>query len=498
MRHLFARKPIERIVEHSDEGEHKLRRVLGPVSLISLGIGSVIGAGLFSMTGPAAAEHAGPAITISMLLAALACLFAGLCYSEFSSAIPVAGSAYTYAYASLGEWLAWIIGWDLILEYAVAGAAVSVSWSGYVVSMLHDFGIEFPAQLAAGPFETTRLPDGRIVDGILLPDGRIIEGIINLPAVFIIVVLSLLLVLGVRESARANNVMVFIKLAVIVVFVGLGVKYVNTANYHPYIPPNTGDFGVFGVSGIFAGAGSIFFAYVGFDCVSAAAQEARNPQRDMPIGILGSLLVCTILYVAFAAVLTGMVPYTDLGVSAPVAVAIDRTPFGWLGSLVKIGIIVGFSSVILVSMLGQTRVSYSMARDGLLPAAFSKIHPKYRSPWVSALLFMAFCIPLCGFFPMAVIGDMTSIGTLFAFVIVCAAVVVLRRTHPDQPRPFRTPFVPLLPIVGIIVNLALMYSLGWPNWLRLGIWLAIGQIIYMVYGRRHSRLRRENGTGVRA
>ncbi len=482
MNYLFARKSIASIVEHSGEGEHTLHRTLGPISLISLGIGSVIGAGLFSMTGPAAAANSGPAITISMILASLACVFAGLCYSEFSCAIPVAGSAYTYTYATLGEWMAWIIGWDLILEYAVAGSTVCVSWSAYVVSFLHDFGIEFPARFAAGPFEKVELPDGRMI-----------EGIINLPAVFIIIALSLILVVGVRHSARANNVMVVVKLAVIVVFIALGWKYINPENYHPYIPANTGNFGEFGVSGIFAGAGTIFFAYIGFDCVSAAAQEARNPQRDMPIGILGSLLICTILYVLFAHVLTGLVPYTKLGGSAPVAVAVDATPFGWLGGLVKFGIIVGYTSVILVTMLGQTRVTYSMARDGLFPPAFAAIHPKFRTPWISTLLFMGFCIPLCAFFPMSVLGDMTSIGTLFAFVIICAAVLVLRRTNPDQPRPFRTPFVPLIPIMGIVVNLALMYSLGWPNWARLGGWLLIGQVIYMFYGRRHSRLRRGHG-----
>jgi len=432
------------------------------------------------MTGPAAAEHSGPAITISLLLASLACVFAGLCYSEFSGSIPVAGSAYTYAYASLGEWMAWIIGWDLILEYAVAASTVCVSWSAYVVSFLHDFGIEIPARYAAGPFEKVELPDGRMI-----------EGIINLPAVFIIVALSLILVVGVSHSARANNVMVFIKVGVILVFIALGLRYISMDNYTPYIPKNTGTFGEFGMSGIFAGAGTIFFAYIGFDCVSACAQETRNPQRNVPIGILGSLLVCTILYVAFAAVLTGMVPYTELGVAAPVAVAVDKTPFGWLGGLVKFGIIVGYTSVILVTMLGQTRISYSMARDGLLPPAFARIHPRFRTPWVAQLLFMAFCVPLCAFFPMSVIGDMTSIGTLFAFVIICAAVLVLRRTHPDQPRPFKTPLMPWMAILGIGVNLLLMYSLGWANWARLGVWLAIGQIIYMVYGRRHSRLRRD-------
>ncbi len=463
----------------SEGGEHRLRRTLGPMQLISLGIGAIIGAGLFSLTGVAAAEYAGPAVALSMLVAAIGCAFAGLCYSEFSCMIPVAGSAYTYAYTTLGEWLAWIIGWDLVLEYAVGAATVSISWSGYVVSLLNDLGIRLPAQLVAGPLEPLKLPDGTLI-----------HGVINLPAVFIITVISLLLMIGIKESARTNAVIVVIKVAVVLVFIGLGWRYVESANYTPFIPANTGEFGRFGLSGIMAGAGTIFFAYIGFDAVSTAAQEARNPQKHMPIGIIGSLIICTVLYVLFSVVLTGMVNYTQLGVSAPVALAIDKTPFLWLNKLVKLGIIAGFTSVILVMLLGQSRVFYSMSRDGLVPPVFSAVHPKFRTPWRSNLLFCFFVAPFSAFLPLSVVGHMTSIGTLFAFVIVCAGVWVMRRKNPGAPRPFKTPLVPLVPILGIVWNFAMMYSLGWDNWIRLGIWFLIGQILYFIYGYKHSHLRR--------
>jgi APA family basic amino acid/polyamine antiporter len=475
---LFATKSLDRIMAESEAGEHKLKRTLGPLSLVALGIGAIIGAGLFSLTGVAAAQNAGPAVALSMVVAAIGCAFAGLCYSEFSCMIPVAGSAYTYAYATLGEWLAWIIGWDLVLEYAVGASTVSISWSGYVVSVLHDFGIDLPARFVGGPFEA-----------IMLPDGRMIQGFMNLPAVFIIVIISLLLVLGIKESARTNAVIVVIKLAVVVVFIGLGWLYINKGNYTPFIPPNEGSFGRFGFSGIMAGAGTIFFAYIGFDAVSTAAQEAKNPQRDMPMGIIGSLAICTVLYVLFAVVLTGMVSYKSLGVAAPVAVAIDITPYRWLRELVKFGIICGFTSVILVMLLGQSRVFYSMSRDGLVPRIFSDIHPKFSTPWRSNLLFMLFVAPFSAFLPLSVVGHMTSIGTLFAFVIVCASVLVMRRSNPDAPRPFRTPWVPLVPVLGILWNFAMMYSLGAANWLRLLVWLVIGQAIYFAYSRSHSRLK---------
>lgn len=477
---LFATKSVSRIIAESEGAEHKLRRTLGPGNLIALGIGAIIGAGLFSLTGLAAAQHAGPAVALSMVAAAIGCAFAGLCYSEFASSIPVAGSAYTYAYVTMGEWVAWIIGWDLVLEYAVGAATVSISWSGYVVSLLHDLGIHLPAQLVSGPFEPLKLADGTQV-----------HGIINLPAVFIVILVSMVLMLGIKESARANGVIVVIKLAVVLVFIGVGWMFVNRANYTPFIPANTGEFGHFGFSGIMAGAGTIFFAYIGFDAVSTAAQEARDPRRDMPIGIIGSLVICTVLYVLFSVVLVGMVPYTELGVAAPVALAVDKTPYLWLNGLVKMGIIAGFTSVILVMLLGQSRVFYSMSRDGLVPKVFSAIHPRLRTPWRSNLLFCLFLIPFSGFLPLKVVGHMTSIGTLFAFVIVCAGVWIMRVKHPDAPRPFKTPLVPLIPILGILWNAAMMYSLGWDNWLRLAVWLLIGQVIYFVYGRRHSHLRRD-------
>jgi APA family basic amino acid/polyamine antiporter len=475
---LFATKSLDRIMAESESGEHKLRRTLGPMNLMSLGIGAIIGAGLFSLTGIAAAQNAGPAVALSMVVAGIGCAFAGLCYSEFSCMIPVAGSAYTYAYTTLGEWLAWIIGWDLVLEYAVGASTVSISWSGYVVSLLHDLGIDLPAQLVAGPFEP-----------LSLPDGRMIHGMINLPAVFIIVCISMLLMTGIKQSARTNAVIVVIKLMVVLVFIGLGWLYINRANYTPFIPPNEGVFGQYGFSGIMKGAGTIFFAYIGFDAVSTAAQEARNPQKDMPIGIIGSLAICTVLYILFSIVLTGIVNYKELGVAAPVAVAVDKTPYLWLNKLIKFGIICGFTSVILVMLLGQSRVFYSMSRDGLVPKVFSAIHPAWRTPWRSNMLFCLFVAPFSAFLPLSVVGHMTSIGTLFAFVIVCAAVWIMRRTQPGAPRPFRTPWVPAVPILGIGWNFAMMYSLGWENWLRLGIWLVIGQIIYFGYSRYHSHLR---------
>jgi APA family basic amino acid/polyamine antiporter len=474
---LFATKPIERIMSESEGGAHTLKRTLSATSLIALGIGAIIGAGLFSLTGLAAAQNAGPAVVLSMVVAAIGCAFAGLCYSEFSCMIPVAGSAYTYAYATLGEWLAWIIGWDLVLEYAVGAATVSISWSGYVVSLLSDFGIHLPPQFLAGPFEPVHLPGG--VD---------IQGVVNLPAMFILVCISLLLMLGIQESARVNGIIVVVKLLVVVVFIALGWAFIDKSNFTPFIPPNTGRFGEFGISGIMAGAGTIFFAYIGFDAVSTAAQEAKNPRRDMPIGIIGSLIICTILYVLFSFVLTGMVNYKDLGVSAPVAVAIDKTPYAWLKLLIKFGVIAGFTSVILVMLLGQSRVFYSMSRDGLVSKVFSDIHPKFLTPWRSNLLFLLFVAPLGGFLPLKVVGHMTSIGTLFAFVIVCAGVLVMRRTHPHTPRPFQTPLVPIVPALGIVWNFAMMYSLGTDNWIRLIVWLLIGQVIYFAYSRHHSRL----------
>ncbi|HLH18048.1 MAG TPA: amino acid permease [Bryobacteraceae bacterium] len=477
---LFATKPVSRILADAEAGGRRLKRTLGAGQLVALGIGAIIGAGLFSMTGMAAAQNAGPAVVFSMVIAALGCGLAGLCYSEFACMLPVAGSAYTYAYATLGEWIAWIIGWDLVIEYAIGAATVSISWSAYLVSLLHGFHIGLPARWIAGPFEAAALPDGMAAPGYA-----------NLPAVLIVFLISLLLMIGIEESARVNAVIVVIKLAVVLVFIGAGWSYINPANYHPFLPPNTGAFGTFGISGVMMGAGTVFFAYIGFDAVSTAAQECRNPQRDMPIGMFGSLAVCTVLYIAFALVLTGLVPYQRLGVAAPVALAIDRTPYVWLNQLIKFGVLCGFSSVILVMLMGQSRVFYSMSRDGLVPEVFARVHPRFRTPWRSNLLFFLFIAPFSAFLPLSLVGRMTSIGTLFAFVIVCAGVWVMRRTNPAQPRPFRTPWVPAVPILGILVNFALMYSLGRANWLRLAIWLVAGQAVYFLYGRRHSTLGRK-------
>lgn len=478
---LLKTKPLTRILAEAEGGTHSLRRTLGPWNLVALGIGAIIGAGLFSLTGIAAAEHAGPAIALSFVIAAIGCAFAGFCYSEFATMIPIAGSAYTYSYATMGELVAWIIGWDLVLEYAVGAATVSISWSAYVVSLLHDIGIDLPAQLIASPWQTIQLSSGKVV-----------QGVINLPAVFIIVVISSLLITGIKESAFVNAIVVVIKVAVVIAFIGVGAWYIRPENYVPFIPENTGQFGEFGWSGVLRAAGIIFFAYIGFDAVSTAAQEARHPQKDMPAGIIGSLAVCTILYVGFSVVMTGLANYTEFrGAAAPVAVAINYTPFEWLRPLVKLAILAGFTSVILVMLLGQSRVFFSMANDGLLPRIFSQVHPRYRTPYRSNILFMIGVSSLAAFMPISVVGAMTSIGTLFAFVVVCAGILIMRRTQPDAPRPFKVPLVPLIPVCGIIVNLLLMYGLGWSNWLRLLGWLALGLLIYFAYGHRHSRLRQE-------
>ncbi len=476
---LFTVKPLSRILAESESGEHTLKRTLGPTSLVALGIGAIIGAGLFSLTGIAAAENAGPAIALSFVFAAIGCAFAGLCYSEFSTMIPIAGSAYTYAYATMGEFLAWVIGWDLVLEYAVGAATVSISWSAYVVSLLHQIGINLPPYLIASPWQPVQLPNGELV-----------HGLINLPAMFIIALVSGLLVVGIKESANVNAVMVMIKVVVVILFIGVGVWFIKGSNYVPYIPENTGKFGEFGWSGILRAAGVIFFAYIGFDAVSTAAQEAKNPQKDMPIGIIGSLIICTVLYVAFSTVMTGLAYYTEFkGAAAPVAVAIGHTPYTWLGALVKLAIIAGLTSVILVMLLGQSRVFFSMSRDGLLPKLFSDIHPKFRTPWRSNILLMLFVSLFSAFAPISMVGHMTSIGTLFAFVIVCAGIMIMRKTQPDLKRPFRTPWVPVVPILGILVNALMMYGLGWENWLRLFVWLVIGLAIYFGYGLWHSHLR---------
>ena len=476
---LFATKSLATIQAEAGNDAHGLKKTLGPVQLVALGVGAIIGAGLFSLTGIAAANNAGPAITLSFVLAAIGCAFAGLCYSEFSTMIPIAGSAYTYSYATMGELLAWVIGWDLVLEYAVGASTVAVSWSGYLRSLLLDWGIDLDPRWMNSPFTT-----------ITLTGGQKVHGLVNLPAIFIVVCVSTLLIIGIQESARVNAVIVALKVAVVILFILFGWAYIQTRNYHPYIPPNTGQFGHFGWSGILRGAGVVFFAFIGFDAVSTAAQEARNPQKHMPIGIIGSLVLCTVLYVLFAHTLTGIVPFSELNTEAPVAVAVNHTGLYWLMTAIKLAILAGYTSVILVMLLGQSRVFYSMSNDGLLPKLFSDIHPRFRTPYRSNLLFMCFVGLFAAFAPIQIVGEMTSIGTLFAFVLVCAGILVMRKTHPDLHRPFRTPLVPLVPILGILSCLALMFGLGLSNWLRLFIWMALGMIVYFSYGRHHSHLNR--------
>ena len=478
---LFALKTIDRVMKES-ERENQLRRSLGPFSLVALGVGAVIGAGIFTLTGVAAATFAGPAIVISFVLAAIGCVFAGLCYSEFSTMIPIAGSAYTYAYATMGELIAWMIGWDLVLEYCVGAATVSIGWSQTLVALLQNFGINLPAKYIASPFQP-----------IALPDGTLVHGIINVPAVLIVVIVSVILIIGIRESAGVNTLIVFLKVSVVVTFIAIGWKYISPANHTPFIPPNAGHFGNFGWSGIVSGAGVIFFAYIGFDAVSTAAQEAKRPQRDMPFGIIGSLLVCTVLFILYSYVLTGVVNYKDLNVAAPLSLALKRIPIPWLSTAMNLAVLAGLTSVMLVMLLGQSRVFYSMSRDGLLPGLFSSVHPKFRTPWRCNLVLMLFVGLFAAFAPISVVGAMTSIGTLFAFVIVCGGILIMRKTQPFVPRPFKTPLVPLIPVLGILTNLFLMSGLGWSNWARLIVWLAIGLMIYFGYSLSHSVVQRELG-----
>lgn len=471
---IWTRKSILKMetAPASSDGT-SLRRALGAWDLILLGIGGVIGAGLFSLTGVAASENAGPAITISFLIAALGCTFAGLCYSELASMIPIAGSAYTYAYATMGELVAWIMGWNLILEYAIGAATVSISWSAYVVALLHNLGIHLPYQFIASPWQPVDLPDGSTA-----------YGWINLPAVLIVVTLSLLLIRGIKASSLVNALMVTLKIGAVLLFIVIGYFYINPENYHPYIPQNTGEYGSFGWSGIMRGAAVLFFAYIGFDAVSTAAQETRNPQRNVPIGILGSLGICTVLYILFAVVMTGLVNYKDLDGAAPAAIAVANIPIWWMNWLIQLAIIAGLTSVILVMLLGQSRIFFAMSCDGLLPAMFSHTHPKYHTPWRSNLVLMILVGLFGAFAPISAVGHMASIGTLLAFIIVCAGVIVLRYTNPELPRPFRTPFSPIVPLLGIAVCLLLMASLNIDAWYRLIIWLVLGLVIYFGYGYR--------------
>jgi APA family basic amino acid/polyamine antiporter len=472
---IWTRKKASELAAHTLSENQALKRVLGANDLVMLGIGAVIGAGLFSLSGIAAAENAGPAITISFLIAALAAALAGLCYSELASMLPISGSAYTYSYATLGELVAWMMGWDLILEYAIGAATVSISWSAYVVSFLHHWNIHLPVELAASPWQSVRLPDGSLE-----------YGWINLPALLIVMFISSILVIGVKLSSIFNAFIVTIKIAVILIFVILGFFYLSPENYHPYIPPNTGEYGSFGWSGILRGAAVLFFAYIGFDAVSTAAQETKNPQRNLPIGILGSLAICTALYVLFGFVLTGLVNFKELRHAAPVSIAVGRIPYGWVGELIQLAIIAGLTSVILVMLLGQSRIFYSMSRDGLLPNWFSDIHPKFHTPWRSSLLLMIFVGLIGAFAPISAVGHMTSIGTLLAFTVVCLAVIILRYTDPKLPRHFKTPFFPYVPLLGIAVCLIMMASLGQDAWLRLLVWLVLGLIIYFLRHRSKS------------
>ena len=491
---LFIRKPISTLLgEASDTGTQSLKRTLGSFSLVALGIGAVIGAGLFSITGMAAANYAGPGIMISFVIAAIGCAFAGLCYAEFASMIPIAGSAYTYSYATMGEFIAWIIGWDLVLEYAVRSATVASSWAGYFGELFKSLGMALPPELMMTPFDSVQIAGGEMVHGFL-----------NLPAVFIVVLMSLILIRGTNESAWVNGVIVVLKVSIVIVFVVIGFKYIRPENLKPLIPENTGTFGSFGWSGIIRAAAVVFFAYIGFDAVSTAAQETKSPKKAMPIGILGSLAICTVLYIFFAYVMTGVANYKMFNVGgsadlAPVAIAIKQmgpvgvdglvTPaYPWLNTAIIIAILLGYSSVILVMLLGQSRVFYSMSNDGLLPKVFSQIHPKHRTPYKSNLLFMLFVSAFAAFVPGRIVGEMTSIGTLFAFILVCIGVLIMRKYMKDAPRAFRVPLVPLIPILGVLVCLGMMVFLPFDTWIRLIVWMIIGLDVYVGYGMKRSHL----------
>ena len=506
---LLAKKPLHLIMQEADEtGETSLRRALGPTNLISLGIGAIIGTGIFVLTGTAAANHAGPAIVLSFTLAAVACVFAGLCYAEFASMIPVAGSAYTYGYATLGELPAWIIGWDLILEYALGAATVASGWSGYVMSFLGDFGIRLSPKLAGAPgtvfllynghwerltAQFQKLLDLNHIEAASLPHQY---SSFNLFGFLGILIVTVILVIGIKESANFNSLIVIIKVCVLLVFIGLGLNYIlghrseAIGNWTPFLPSNTGHYGDFGWSGIATAAGIIFFAYIGFDAVSTAAQESKNPKRDMPVGILGSLVICTILYILVAGVLTGLVKYTSLDVPDPIAIGIDITGVAWGSRLVKLGAICGLSSTMIVMLLGQSRVLFSMSKDGLLPGWAGAVHRRFRTPYISTILVGAVVATVAALTPINILGELVSIGTLLAFVIVCGGVWILRWRKTSVPRAFVAPWVPLTPILGITVSLLMMFSLAWQTWARLIIWLALGLVVYLGYSRQHSRVQK--------
>ncbi|HEY7235209.1 MAG TPA: amino acid permease, partial [Gemmatimonadaceae bacterium] len=470
---LFARKSLADLRAESERS--LLLRSLGPLNLTALGIGSIIGTGIFVLTGTAASQNAGPSLVLSMIISAVGCAFAGLCYAEFAAMVPVAGSAYTYAYATVGEIFAWIIGWDLILEYALSASTVAVGWSGYFVSLCRDLGIAIPPALTG--------PRGAV---ITLADGSLVHGIFNVPAAFVVLLVSALLVIGIRQSAGTNTALVLIKSLVLVLFVALCWSYIRRENLTPFIPPNDGGFGHFGWSGVLRGAGVMFFAYIGFDAVSTAAQEAKNPQRDMPIGILGSLAICTVIYIAVAIVLLGIVSYRKLNVADPLAVGIDATGLKWFSPIIKVSALFGLFSTMLVQLLAQTRIFYSMSRDGLLPTMFGVVHPRFRTPYLSTILTGVIISFAAGLLPIDLLGQLVSIGTLLAFVLVCIGVVMLRRTAPELERPFRTPFVPTVPVLGAVICLAQMVGLPIQTWIRLLIWLVTGLVIYFAYSRRRA------------
>jgi basic amino acid/polyamine antiporter, APA family len=482
MANLTARKNVDDLIKQASAShEGGLKRTLTALNLVLLGIGAIIGAGIFVLTGEVASQYAGPAITISFMIAAFACACAGLCYAELASMIPIAGSVYTYSYTTVGEFFAWVIGWDLIIEYLFAASTVSVGWSGYAVSLLKGIGITIPQTLTSAPVAYDDALGQFVMTG----------SIMNLPAVFIVGLVTVILVVGIQESARFNNIIVAIKLTVIFIFLVAGVSYVNTGNWVPFIPENTGEFGHFGWTGVFRGAAVIFFAYIGFDAVSTAAQEAKNPQRDLPIGILGSLAICTVLYICVGLVLTGLVPYPKLAVPDPIAVGIDATGLTWLSPFIKLGAVAGLSSVILVMLLGQPRIFFTMANDGLLPPAFAKVHPRFKTPYVSTIITGAAAMTLAALFPIGILSKLVSLGTLLAFAMVCLAVILLRRTNPTTPRPFKTPWSPYIPVAGIIACLGCMFFVNSFAWLLLAGWMVIGIGVYFVYGVKHSKVQQQ-------
>ena len=492
---LWATKSVTALRAEADAAsDASLKRSLGPLNLVTLGIGAVIGAGIFALTGQAAALYAGPAVPISMALVGIACSFAGLCYAEMASAVPVAGSAYTYVYATMGEFVAWIIGWDLVLEYAAGAAGVGVSWSAFLGSLLGQFGIHLPPALAASPsvWCTAAQVGTMAAPGCAHTGLNWTGAILNLPAVAIVALMSTVLVIGIRESARVNNLIVILKIAIILLVVVVGLSHLTPSNWKPFVPPNSGAWGSFGWSGVLRGAGLVFFAYIGFDTVSTTAQEARNPQKDMPVGILGSLVVCTVLYMVVSAVLTGMVPYAQLNLPAPMAYAMEQVGAPWAVRVsVDLGAVLGLGSVILVMLLGQSRVFYSMSRDGLLGPWAGKVHPTRRTPYLSTI-YTGIAVGLAtGLLPLQLLGQLVNIGTMLAFALVCAGVWILRHKRPDLERPFRTPLVPFVPIMGILTCFGLMLTLPADTWIRLVVWLLIGFAIYFGYSRKHSVLQRE-------